>query len=491
MRRVKIFGLIAFAMLSCIACNNSAKSKKLNSKTAVYDSIEESKETAILSEIYDSIEITNDWYAIGNDSKQLKLAIKNGKKGFIYENGEELFPCVFDSIVNVQGGNPNNENNSYFTYSYDNNHYAKVKKDGKWGIVTIDGKVVVSYMYDDIYDFDYTQTSRMEGPYIDFLDYEGKTAMVKKDGKWGIVNTKGEVLAACVYEAFFIPDVHLFCADRAAAKKDGLWGFLNEKGKPVTAFIYEDVGSMDLKIPQFTSTFCGGMAIVKKTGKWGAIDTDGNEKVPFIYDYISNFSSEATIAQKDGKWGYINKNGVEVIPVIYDEIKWFENGLCPAKTNGLWGFLNEKGETVVPAMYDDILVSDEISVDGGLWFFSQDDYCAVKRDGKWGLIDKDNNIVIGFEYDGVKFTSDGLEDWRYFSDGFISVQKGKFWSVVNKDGLNHIPFEYDDVEIWSKGNVCVKRNDKWGLLDSLGMLLVPLEHKYAMDACNYLSKANK
>lgn len=324
-----------------IACKHSAKPNDPDKNTTSYDSIEK----------------TNDWYGNTDDSyKRLNLVRANGKIGFLYENGEELFPCIFDSVVDVKNSDYEiikdeyvPTRTGYFTHSYNDNRYSKVKQNGKWG----------------------------------------------------------------------------------------------------------------------------------------TIDTDGNEKLPFIYDYISNFRTESTIVQKDSKWGYINKNGIEVIPVIYDEIKWFENGLCPAKKESLWGFVNEKGKLIIPMMYDDILVSEKISVDDGLWFFSQDGYCAVKKNGEWGLIDKDNNMVINFEYDGIKFTSSGLDDWRYFSDGFLPVQKGKFWSVVNQDGLNHIPFEYDDVEIWSDGNVCVKRNDKWGLLDSLGGQLVPIEHKCAMDAGNF------
>jgi len=473
---MKKIGLFTFIILTIIACKNSSQSEETQSQTKSYDSIEE----------------TNEWYRDADDnSKTLKLVRANGKIGFIYENGEELFPCIFDSIVDVENyayGNVNGKyvrtNKGYFS------RCAKVKKDGKWGLISIDGKVVISFNYDDIYTFDYKKTSRMEGPYIEYLDYHGKTAIVKKGGKWGLVNTKDEVLADCVYEEFFIPDVQLFYENRAAAKKDGLWGFLNEKGKPVSSFIYEAVGSNPLETPQSISIYNGGMAVAKKEGKWGAIDLDGKERIPFIYDFISTFNTETTIAQKDGKWGYINKSGEEVIPLIFDEIKWFELGLSPAKKDGLWGFLNEKGEVVVPMMYDEILVSEVVSVEGGLWFFSQDGYCAVKKNGKWGLIDKDKNTIVNYEYDGIKFTSSGLDDWRYFSDGFLAVKKGSYWSVVNKNGLNYIPFEYDDVEIWSEGNVCIKRNSKWGLLDSLGILLVPIEHKNAMDAGNFIYKTN-
>jgi hypothetical protein len=476
MRTIKKIGLFTLIILINIGCRNSSQSKVAQIQTKGYDSTEE----------------TNDWYidADGN-SKTLKLVRANGKIGFIYENGEELFPCIFDSVVDAENyayGNVNGKyvrtNKGYFS------RCAKVKKDGKWGLINIEGKVIISFNYDDIYAFDYKKTSRMEGPYIEYLDYDGKTAIVKRDGKWGLVNTKDEVFADCVYDEFSIPEVQLFYEKRAAAKKDGLWGFLNEKGNPISSFIYEAVGGYSLETPQSISIFYGGLAVVKKVGKWGAIDLDGKEIIPFIYDFISSFTSETAIAQKEGKWGYINKKGEEVIPLIYDEIKWFELGLCPIRKNGLWGFLNEKGELIVPIMYDDILVSEEVSVDGGLWFFSQDGLCAVKKNGKWGLIDNENNIVVDFEYDGIKFTTSGLDDWRYFSDGFLSVKKGKFWSVINKDGLNKIPFEYDDVEIWSEGNVCIKRNNKWGLLDSLGKQLVPIEHKNAMDAGNFNYKTN-
>lgn len=488
MKLIKILGSITLVMLIGTACNNSASSKKSDDETTTYNSIEE----------------TNDWYWCeeDNDIKPLKLVRVNDKIGFLYENGEELFPCIFDSIVDVQNyqyemvnGKYTPTKKGYFTYAYRDNSkcYAKVKQDGKWGLITMDGKISIPCIYDDIYEFDYTKTSRMEGPYIDFWDYKHEIAVVKKNGKWGLINTKGKVVADFIYEDFFIPQVHLFFNDIATAKKDGLWGFLSKKGKNITPFVYEAVRSSYLDDPQFISTFSDGMAVVKKNGKWGAIDTKGNEKIPFVYDFISSFDSEAAVVQQDGKRGYINKNGEIIIPVIYDEIKWIECGLRPVKKNGLWGFLNEKNEIVVPMMYDDILVSETVSTDSELWFFSQDGYCAVKKNKKWGLIDKENNTIIDFEYDGIKWTSNGLEDWRYFSDeGFLSVQKGKFWSVINKDGVNRIPFEWDDVEIWSEGNVCVKRNNKWGLVDSLGKQLVPIEHKYAMDAGNYIyrSKTN-
>ena len=56
------------------------------------------------------------------------------------------------------------------------------KKDGKYGFVDKDGKVVVQYEYDDV-------TSQNSFGY----------AGIKKDGKWGAIDIKGNVVIAPTY----------------------------------------------------------------------------------------------------------------------------------------------------------------------------------------------------------------------------------------------------------------------------------------------------
>ena len=53
---------------------------------------------------------------------------------------------------------------------------------------------------------------------------EGFSA-VKKDGKWGYINTKGEQIIECKFD-----DTNYFNEGFAAVKKDGKWGYVNTKG---------------------------------------------------------------------------------------------------------------------------------------------------------------------------------------------------------------------------------------------------------------------
>jgi len=468
--------ILSLKVLIVILFINCSKSKKIIDK-----------------KFYNVILETEDFYVDKNgDIKSIKLAKSNGKIGFLKENGEELFPCIFDSVVIVNNYNTlNSENIStrrmFFTVSRDNNQYAKVKKDGKWGLISIEGKIIIPCIYDEIYEFDYSKTERMEPPYIDYLDWGTKIAIVKKNRKWGLVNDKGYILTECNYEEFFIPDVQLFYKNRAGARKNGKWGFLNLKGETVIPFIFDSIGSNYLNIPSITLTFSDRMAIVKKNGKWGVIDTNGIEIIPFIYDYISIFSNGLAAVKKNAKWGYINQYNEEVIPIIYDEVKWFELGVCPVKKDNLWGFINEKNQFVIPAIYSDILILS--NYDGGLSFFSDDNYCAVKKGNKWGLIDKDNNIIVNFDYDEIKVTKEAINEiGSYLLNGFLAVRKGILWGVVNKKGENCIPFDYNDIEILSDRNICVKKGCKWGLVDSVGREIVPIKYESAFEVINRFYK---
>ena len=63
-----------------------------------------------------------------------------------------------------------------------------VKKGSKWGLVNVNGNIILPFEYEEIDDSAWLNTT---SPY----------ATVKKNGKWGMVDTAGKVLLACNYKS--------------------------------------------------------------------------------------------------------------------------------------------------------------------------------------------------------------------------------------------------------------------------------------------------
>ena len=102
-------------------------------------------------------------------------------------------------------------------------------------------------------------------------------------------------------------DVGIFSEGFAWVRKDGKWGYINTKGEQIVECKFDDV-----------DYFNEGFAAVRKDGKWGYINTKGEQIVECKFDDAYNFNEGFARVIKDGKWGYINTKGY---PVIFDKSK--------------------------------------------------------------------------------------------------------------------------------------------------------------------------
>ena len=61
-------------------------------------------------------------------------------------------------------------------------------------------------------------------------DFSEGFAWVKKDGKWGYINTKGEQIVECkFYGDWDFNDFKDFNEGFASVKKDGKWGYKHQR----------------------------------------------------------------------------------------------------------------------------------------------------------------------------------------------------------------------------------------------------------------------
>ena len=135
---------------------------------------------------------------------------------------------------------------------------------------------------------------------------------VRIDGKWGFMDTAGNVIVAPQYEG-----ADSFSGNVAPVKSGGLWGFIDKTGAEKIAPQYEEV-----RISGDQSEIS-----VKKDGKWGMIDSEGNITIPFQYDASLSFWEDLAEMEDNEKYGYINRSGEWVIPAQFDSCSLFSEGL--------------------------------------------------------------------------------------------------------------------------------------------------------------------
>ncbi len=173
------------------------------------------------------------------------------------------------------------------------NDYHIFVENGKVGMKDATDRVVLFAVYDG----------------INFTDAETPIC-VCRDGKWGLVDVNGRTIADTKYDHLFAP-----CSERMLANVGDRWGFLDNDGKEIIPLIYEGAK------PFTDAEYCFGTpcAWVQKDGKWGTTNLMGEIVIPFEYDSAEDHNGNVYV-EKDGKRGIINHKNEFLVPLGDDEI---------------------------------------------------------------------------------------------------------------------------------------------------------------------------
>ena len=201
----------------------------------------------------------------------------------------------------------------------------RVKKNGKWGIINMNGQMEIPCKYDSIGDFNYGLAPakigykyvyiNMQGKIVLAGDYDkaeafenGVAKVTKRDSTY-MINTKGEKVNVNVNQTEFHDGL---CVVALFVKEElrFYYGYANEKMKLVIPYDFDEAYDFE-----------NGMALVKLGEKWGYIDTNGNWIIYREFDEEFRFSS-AGVAKVlwNGKWGLLTKDGDYVLPCEYDSL---------------------------------------------------------------------------------------------------------------------------------------------------------------------------
>ena len=179
-----------------------------------------------------------------------------------------------------------------------------------------------------------------------------------------------------------------------------------------------------------------------------------------LYDMIRGFDDPNLCAVgNDYRLGFIDKNGKEVIPCVYQTRNFIpnKNGHIPVfkPESGAWGVIDTKDNVIIPFKYANIECVGE--------------YFAVYPSGRSSiLINSKQETILKGDYEQIK----------YLGNNLYAVFQNRKWLVVNtkEEVLKELNYAYVLSNVGHGLTVVVDKNEKYGLIDSLGKEIVPLKY---------------
>lgn len=173
------------------------------------------------------------------------------------------------------------------------------RKGNIWGYCDKNKKIIIKPEYESVTFFvfiTYSAGKRVE------------IAKIKKNGKWGVINNTGNTILYPKYDALSFASGDSRFIKFIYTKYKGEYVIFDPKGNKVGEGKRAEIEpnlNIELIIPS-------KLKPQKKGKKWGFVKS-GALIIPHKYDKVEDFNTKLKLARvmKKGKWGYINTQGVE------------------------------------------------------------------------------------------------------------------------------------------------------------------------------------
>lgn len=419
---------------------------------------------------YFALYADNKWGVI--DEKGVKIIEPSYQEMITVPNSkEDVFLCVYDvnyseSTYKTKALNSNNEeifteySNVEAIENYDTNNNLwynkqalKVQKEGKYGLINFDGRLILSCEYDEIYALKGIENS----------------IIVKKDGKLGLVDSKGNKKIDTAYtEILALGETY---EDGYIVKNtENMYGVIDKAGKTV----------LDTKYTGIEKVSGSNMYVVKENETTKVIDKDGNTILENGFEKIIQILADRIVVVNEGKYGVLNKNGEQVLANIYDEIKIVNSDLFIAKSGNYYGIVNSSNEIKVDFAYTKITNKPNEK----LYLAENENYTTSIINSNFetkatGILSEYNpekgyiRMRVGSEYTYYNLELEEKSNTELLTSNtlFLSIKNGKY-GFVDKNGNVVVDYSYDDATEQNEfGFAAIKLNGNWGAIDSEGNIV--------------------
>ena len=419
---------------------------------------------------------------------------KDGKYGIIDFNGKKITNALYEQIDTLQFKEGE----------------LLVKKSEKYGVINIKGATLVKTKYDSIEtDKFYTEESGYknsgyivrvttdEGYRYGYVDLNGKEVIeTKYNDLYRILETNSE-------------DVYIICAE------NGKYGLINNN-KLVIENLYQSL----------TYAESNKTIVALKGKKYGVLSIDGDEIVPFEYKqiditgqyiYATDDSDNVKVFNTSGERTELTKEVVSIdvkntnykinlkttsgrtIYSIYNENKkitktdytyiqyLFDNYFIACDTKGKLGIINDSEKTIIEFIYDSIHIIENTNMVETLnnstnmteiYSHNFKKICELEN----ATLENNIDYIKLYNKENAKYISKDEKEVKntdvFTKNKIFAKQVQNKWGFADINGNKVVDYKYDKVtEVNEYGFAGIKQNDKWGVINSNGEIIVEPTYK--------------
>ena len=379
-------------------------------------------------------------YDVNYDDGTYKTKALNSKNEEIFTGNEQIEPV---SSVD-EGGN--------LTY---NPNVLKIQKGGKYGLVNLEGKEILSCEYDE----------------ITLLPGVENAILISKDGNYGIVNEEGKIIIEPQY-AEIINFGEEANAGFIVKNSEGKYGLVDISNNKV----------LETKYDKIQKTHEGDYYVVTESGTQKVIKKDGTESLSTKNEIISILKNTEGVIYKtsDNKYGVMNLSGENIIESNYNQLEEAKTGMFIAKRDNKYGIIDEKNETKLEFNNQSIIYNEK----GDFYITEDENYnnkilnnnYETKLEGILTDIDDEKGYIElkqgeEYKYYNFKFEEQKEEDIFTNNTLFVDKKDGKY-GLIDKKGKTVVEYIYDEMTRQNEfGYVAVKKDGKWGAIDRNGKIV--------------------
>lgn len=305
----------------------------------------------------------------------LRPALRKGYAGAIDASGTERIACVYDSLLEIS--------NTDLAVKF-KGLYGIISRDDVWKLVpqpypvrlvSEDRYIEVQGSLQFLKDFGgqiiyFTDRSLTVHP--DYLEEKSPEGLDK------LVNYNGQQIETVPVQ----PDATAGAKESEGlilVKRDGKYGFVDSRGRLRIANRYEAAGD-----------FHEGLAPVRLLGKWGFIDPSDQIIIQPVYNRPASFMNGLAVVARNGKEGIIDRTGGIRLELRYDSIRVHDHKSFILFQQGLRGLADSQGRILLEPRFESL-----VPIDG--------ERVIVSQQGRFGLLSREGMSLFPMRYASLRY----------------------------------------------------------------------------------------